>query len=58
MGRIIVIAVILIVVGTTAFHLIHHIVYCQYRKVPGKSHCAQCGHRKICQKYHFKKERR
>jgi len=36
----------------TAFHIIHWFFYCRYKEVPGRSHCAVCGHRRICQKYH------
>ena len=39
----------------TVFHLLHHLLYCRYRNVPGKSHCAVCGHRRICRKVHHRK---
>ncbi|MCF0106720.1 MAG: hypothetical protein HUJ53_08165 [Holdemanella sp.] len=46
---------IALLAGITAYHLVHHEMYCKYQKVPGKSHCAKCSHRPICQKYHKKK---
>jgi len=50
------IAVLACLAGITVFHVIHYLLYCRYKKVPGKSHCAVCGHRRICQKYHQKHE--
>ena len=40
--------------GIFIYHIIHHQLYCQYRTVKGKSHCKDCGHRPICQKYHHR----
>ncbi len=40
--------------GLFIFHIVHHLLYCRYRTVPGKSHCAECGHREICQKTHHR----
>lgn len=36
----------------TVFHILHHVLFCRYKGVPGKSHCGVCGHRRVCQKYH------
>ena len=44
-----------IVCGISAvavFHMCHYMLYCRYKGDPEKSHCAVCGHHKICQKYH------
>ena len=38
--------------GVAVFHAVHYMLYCRYKKVPGRSHCSVCGHRRICQKYH------
>lgn len=53
-GKIIGIAALLSLAALTLFHLVHHILYCRYRETPGKSHCAVCGHRRICRKYHHR----
>jgi hypothetical protein len=53
-GKIIGIAVLACLAGITVFHFVHHFLYCRYRGVPGKSHCAVCSHRRICQKYHHR----
>lgn|GEM_PF-1303226 len=55
-GKIIGIVVLIVLASVTIFHFIHHFLYCRYREVPGKSHCAVCGHRSVCQKYHFKRK--
>ncbi|MBQ0018224.1 MAG: hypothetical protein KBS63_03295 [Clostridiales bacterium] len=45
------------VFGIFVYHVIHYRLFCRFRKVPGKSHCAKCGHREICKKYHFKNKK-
>lgn len=55
-GKIMGIAALACLAGLTAFHLAHHFLCCRYRGVPGKSRCAACGHRRICQKYHHRNE--
>jgi hypothetical protein len=27
-------------------------LYCRYKRNPEKSHCAVCGHRKVCSRLH------
>lgn len=38
--------------GLWAFHLAHYLLFCRYKAVSGKSHCAVCGHRRVCRKFH------
>lgn len=42
----------------TVFHLVHYALFCRFKAVPGKSHCAVCGHRRACRKYHSRKASR
>ncbi len=57
-GKMIGAAVICLILGILVFHIVHYVLYCRYRAVPGKSHCSACGHRNVCNKYHHKfKER-
>lgn len=51
-GKIIVTAVLICIVAITVFHFIHYFLYCRYKGIPDKSHCAVCGHNRICRKYH------
>jgi len=53
-GKTIGLILLIAVAGITGFHIAHHFLYCRYRAVPGKSHCAVCGHRKICRKLHHR----
>lgn len=46
------IIIVILIAALAAFHLVYHFIYCRYKDVVGKSHCAKCGHAKICQKYH------
>jgi hypothetical protein len=55
-GIIIGIAVLILFAAVAVFHAIHHFLYCRYREVPGRSHCAVCGHRRICEKYHHRRD--
>lgn len=43
-----------VIVGLLVFHVVHYLVYCRYRSVPGKNHCSVCGHRKACRRFHHK----
>ena len=45
---------VIAVVGLAIFHAVHYLVYCRYKSDPEKSHCAGCGHRKICERHHRK----
>ena len=45
----------IMVLGISAFHGLHYLLYCRYRGISGKSHCGTCRHNHICQKYHHKK---
>jgi len=49
-----VILAVIAVVGLAIFHVVHYLVYCRYKSNPEKSHCAVCGHRKICERHHGK----
>jgi hypothetical protein len=51
-AKVIGIAVLLGLAAITAFHIVHHLLYCRYKGIPGKSHCAVCGHRRVCQRCH------
>ena len=53
-GKTIGLILVIAAAGITGFHIAHHFLYCRYRAVPGKSHCAVCGHRKICRKLHHR----
>jgi len=48
------ITVLVILAAVTLFHIAHYFLYCRYREVPGKNHCAVCGHRRVCGKYHHR----
>ena len=52
---IIILIVLILVAGIAVFHLVHYLVYCRYRDVPEKSHCAACGHQNVCKKRHQSK---
>ena len=48
--------IILAIMGIlSVFHVVHFQMYCKYQKVIEKSHCKECSHRPICQKYHKKR---
>lgn len=53
-GRLIGRILLSVSLGIAVFHVVHHHLYCRFRGVKGKSHCAVCGHREICRKYHKK----
>lgn len=53
-GKTIGLILLIAAAGITGFHIAHHFLYCRYRAVPGKSHCAVCGHKKICRKLHHR----
>ena len=53
-GKTIGLILLIAAAGITGFHIAHHFLYCRYRAVPGKSHCAVCGHKKICRKLHYR----
>ena len=53
-GKTIGLILLIAAAGITGFHIAHHFLYCRSRAVPGKSHCAVCGHRKLCRKLHHR----
>jgi len=55
MSKIMAVIVLISLAAITIFHIIHYFLFCRYASVPGKSHCAVCGHHRVCQKYHHRK---